>query len=146
MLLHNWRQYRLALCFVQLCRSCQRGRNTVANIFRADVPFEFGLFHQLRGLLVCSTQQQLPSRGVHSIGKLTDRAETGSVNRRHISQAQNDDLRQGIQFLRNVRKFRSHQIKTAPFVNPTITGRGKYFTAAPIRPKEPAAHPPSSCR
>ena len=41
--------------FVQLGRARDRSGDAFANIFRADVPFEFGLLHQLSGLLARAT-------------------------------------------------------------------------------------------
>src|SRR5579871_5612817 len=61
------------------------------DVFLADMPFEFGLLHELRRLFSCAAKQECAARGMNFVGQFADCAETCSVYRGHVAQTKNDN-------------------------------------------------------
>src|SRR5689334_7132022 len=76
-----------------------------ANIFGADVALEFGLLHELGGLLAGAAEQQRAAGFVKLVGKIFDRTEAGGVDGSHVAEAQDDNGWQGVQRIENVGEF-----------------------------------------
>src|SRR5260370_37249854 len=90
---------------IDLRRALQRFADAAADIFRTNVAFELGLPHQLRGLLACSAEKQGASRIMQRVGQVTNGAQAGGINRGHVAQTKDDDGRQFVDGLENVREF-----------------------------------------
>ena len=78
----------------------QRVLNTRTDVLHADVTLEFRLFHELFRLFAGATQEQMSAGCVNLICEITDRAQAGRVDCRHVPEAQHNDrgqLRQPIQ-------------------------------------------------
>ena len=56
-----------------------------ADIFGADVALEFGLPHELRGLLAGAAEQKRAAGFVKLVGKIFDGAEAGGVDGGHVA-------------------------------------------------------------
>ena len=86
-------------------RPLQRFRDTRANIFGADVASKFRLGHELRGLFPRAAEQKRTAGLVKLIGKIFYGAEARGIDGRHIAQAEDDDGRQRVQRIDDLRKF-----------------------------------------
>src|SRR6267378_6057414 len=86
-------------------RTLQCFTNAAAYIFRADVAFELRLLHQLRGLFARSAEKQGASRSVQRVRQIANGAQAGGVNRGHVPQTKDDDGRQFIDGMENVREL-----------------------------------------
>ena len=88
-------------------------RDTLADISRAHVLFEFGLMHQARGLLSSPAKNQSPARPVHDVRKILQSLQSGGVDRGHVPQPQYDDRRKvgntGDNFLDFVRRSKKER-------------------------------------
>src|SRR6266567_4664328 len=83
----------------------QRFGNASANVFSADVAFELGLLHELRGLFARAAKEQRASRIMQRVREVADGAEPRGVNRGHVPQAQDNDGRQGVDGMENIREL-----------------------------------------
>src|SRR6266566_7543235 len=90
---------------IDLRGALQGFRNARADILLADVPFEIGLLHQLRGLFAGAAQKQGASRSLQGVRQVADSAESGSIDRGHISQAQDNNGWQGVDGMEDVGKL-----------------------------------------
>src|SRR6185437_1462236 len=76
---------------VQSACAVERCSYIGADVFRANVLFKLGLFHELGGLWRSAAQDQSPAGSMDAIGQIFQSANSGGVNRGHVAQANDDD-------------------------------------------------------
>src|SRR5207249_96840 len=72
---------------------------------RTDVAFELRLLHQLRGLLARTAEKQRASRGVQRVREIANSAQACGVNRGHVAQTKDNNGRQLVEGMQNVREL-----------------------------------------
>src|SRR5579864_3071586 len=65
-----------------------------ANILLAHMLVKLSLTHSQRRLFPGPAKNELPARFTHAVGKVFQRLETRGINRRHVSQSQDNDRRE----------------------------------------------------
>jgi hypothetical protein len=86
-------------------RAPNRRLYVVADIFRAHHFFELGLVNQAGRLFARAAQDQRAIRRVQFAGHFFDRKQSGGIKSGHVTQAENNDGRQGVKVLGNYRDF-----------------------------------------
>ena len=66
-----------------------------ADVFRADVAFEFGMLHEFGGLFAGATEEEMAAGGVEAVGEFADGAEASGVDGGHVAKTEDDDGREG---------------------------------------------------
>src|SRR5215470_5792701 len=83
-------------------RACDGIGDAGADVFRADMALEFGMFHELSGLLACAAEEKVAARGMEAVSEFADGSETCGVDGGHVAEAKNDDGRKAVDIVRNL--------------------------------------------
>ena len=76
-----------------LARASQASRKVRLDVRIPDVAVELSLLHELCGLVSHPTEHQVPPRRVQDVRKVFQSMKARRINRGHIAETQNDDLR-----------------------------------------------------
>ena len=77
-----------------LGRPLERGLDVRKDVLGPHMAMELGFAHQRRRLRQGTAEEQCPARRTQRVGKILNRAQPGSVERRHVAKAQDDDRRE----------------------------------------------------